>query len=88
MRAIDAAHGTVTGILLSPLGAGGTGGLHITLVSNVPVAGAGPECEAIMGESDYPCKCHRDLWSHIFDGLYKHDYTIGKQYNQRSLLDA
>ena len=76
LRAIDAATHGKTGVLLSPRGIGGTGGLSIDVVSSLARLPGSSEPGDLVTSSHWPCAEGCSLETHIFGGLYKHDRTL------------
>lgn len=82
MRAIEQTHGGLVKLTVSPAGIGPGGGMVMVLSFEV-AAVVGPTAEdQTLVVNRWPCPMHRDFWSCIFEGLYRLDGVIGRQYNQ------
>lgn len=88
LRAIDSIHLGKTGVLISPLGTGATGGFHVVISTawDVPEGSSLPV--ACDSQSQWPCPEGCTLEGHILGGIYAHDYALGEAYQQRRLPGA
>lgn len=85
LRAIDGIHLGKTGVLISPLGTGATGGVHLVISTVWDVLPDGHSIQNVKSESQWPCPEGCTLEGHILAGIYKHDFAIGEAYQQRFL---
>jgi hypothetical protein len=83
LRAIDGIHLGKTGVLISPLGTGATGGVQLVISTIWEVLPGGHSIEAIESVSQWPCPEGCTLEGHVLAGIYNHDYAIGEAYQQR-----
>lgn len=88
LRALDGVHGGKTGILISALGTGATGGLMVEIITSFDVVPGGSSIDTVTSQSEWPCKDCASLEGHLLGGLYAHDFAIGEAYQQRSFIDA
>jgi len=85
LRSLDTLHSGHAGVTILPRGIGSTGGLVVSCAMMFPTL-PGSDLEPVISvESNWPCNEHRDLCSHVFAGLHKLDFEIGKAYKQASL---
>lgn len=88
IRALDAIHSGKTGVLISPRGIGGSGGLHIVITTcweNVPGSAA---IEGVDTVGHWPNSGGGTLAAYILGGLYRHDFAVGQAYQQRDFTKA
>jgi hypothetical protein len=88
MRAIEALHGGAVKLAVSPAGIGPTGGLAVVLSYSTAAVGVAGLAEDLVIVNRWPCPIHRDFWSCVFEGLYRLDSAIGRNYTQRTLEDT
>lgn len=88
MRAIEALHGGQVRLTFSPAGIGALGGMVVVLSYSHPsIVTGGQEEEAIV-VNKWPCSIHMEIWSCVFEGLYRLDSAIGQMYVQTRLPEA
>lgn len=88
IRAIDGVHQGKTGLLISALGTGGTGGLSLVITTVWDSLSAPVGITSVESQSEWPCSDCSDLAAHILGGIYRHDYAIGEAYQQRSFKEV
>jgi hypothetical protein len=88
MRNIEGTHGGIVRLTVSPAGIGATGGLVMVLSFDVESV-VGPASEQqILVVNRWPCTMHSDWWACVFEGLFRLDAKIGRDYSQQSLKEA
>lgn len=88
MRAIEQAHSGEVQLTVAPAGIGPGGGLAVVLHFSQPAVGGLQSGEGVLVIAQWPCPVHRDWWACIFEGLYRLDGAIGRQYHQETLPEA
>lgn len=88
LRAIDGIHLGKTGVLISPQGTGGTGGLALVIMTKWERLPGSTELDTVESLSSWPCAEGCTLEGHILGGIYKHDFAIGEAYQQRSFKEG
>jgi hypothetical protein len=88
MRSIEQTHGGQVKLTVSPAGIGGTGGLAMVISFEVVSVAAAGGAEQTLVVNRWPCPMHRDWWSCVFEGLYRLDAKIARDYFQTSLTDS
>lgn len=88
MRSIEQSHGGQVRLTVSPAGIGATGGLAIVLSFEVASVAAASGAEQTLVVNRWPCPMHRDWWACIFEGLYRLDAKIGRDYMQQAFPDS
>lgn len=88
IRAVDQGHGGKTGVLISAVGRGASGGLEVMIVTTFDALPGSEQISGVESRSEWPCKDCATLETHIFRGLYQHDYRISEAYRQEILPGA
>lgn len=88
MRAIEALHGGAVKLAISPAGIGPSGGMAVVLSYSTAALGVAGLSEDLVVTNRWPCPIHKDMWACIFEGLYRLDAAIGRNYTQRTLEDT
>lgn len=88
MRAIEQAHTGRVQLTVSCAGIGPGGGLAVVLSFSLPSVCGREDEDQVLVVNRWPCPLHRDWWACIFEGLYRLDRAIGRQYHQDTLPEA
>lgn len=85
MRAIGSLHSAEVSVMFSPLGIGATGGLEVMTLCTFEVLPGSSLPKVVMCTSEWPCRDHATLVSHVFATLYDLDAEIGRTYRNEEL---
>lgn len=85
MRSITTFHSADVRLTLSPLGIGAGGGLVTDLICLFDVLPGSSIPPGVGVKSNWPCKEHATLVSHVFAMLYDLDAAVGRVYEQSEL---
>jgi hypothetical protein len=88
MNALGAVHSGRVELRVSPSGDGSPTSVKVALLATFDVVDGSRLPVEVRIENDYPCKDHRTLYAHIYDGLYRLDAAIQKAYEQKGLEEA
>jgi len=88
LRAIGAAHTGQTKVIISAQGTGSSGGLDIEICTTFDVLPGSAHPDAVSTISVWPCPYCTAMEHHLYSGLAKHDYEIGKIYQQEEFPDV
>jgi hypothetical protein len=88
ISALGTVHSGRVEVRLSPAGLGFTPSVLVSCLATFDVVPGSSLPEEVRVEMAYPCKDHRSLYAHIYDGLYRLDSAIQTAYEHAGLPEA
>jgi hypothetical protein len=88
ISAIGTVHSGRIEVRLSPAGLGFSPSALVSCLAMFDVLDGSSLPAEVRVEMAYPCKDHRTLYAHIYDGLYRLDAAIQLAYEQAGLPEA
>jgi hypothetical protein len=79
MRAVEAMHGVVVTLCLTPGAFDGPSGFTTLAAYHVPQEASVMGQPVIAMSGEYPCHAHKDLVSCVYAGLYELDTLLGRK---------
>jgi hypothetical protein len=88
MSALAAVHHGRVELIMSPLGPGFGPSVMVTFQITFDVL-PGSELPKVVGvQNAWPCKDHKSLIPHLYEGLYRLDAAVQAEYEQAPLPEA